>query len=77
MACSKSIANFLITEVTLHGGSEPHEGNVFVKGRPVCHDSWDDVDARVACRSFSVLIEIKHQLYLSFDAKVQKASTTI
>jgi len=40
-----------LTEVTLHGRSGPNEGNVFVKGRPVCHDSWDDVDARVVCRS--------------------------
>ena len=77
MACSFSIAIFLITEVTLHGGSGPHEGNVFVKGRPVCHDSWDDTDARVVCRSFFVLIEIKHQLDLSFNAKVQKGSTTV
>ena len=64
MACSYSFANFLITEVTLHGGSGPHEGNVFVKGRPVCHDSWDDVDAGVVCRSFSELIALRLNINL-------------
>ena len=34
----------------LVGGSGPHEGNVFVNGRPVCDDGWDDNDARVVCR---------------------------
>ena len=68
MACSNSITIFLITEVTLHGGSGPHEGNVYVKGRPVCHDSWNDVDARVVCRYLSVLIDLD----LSCNAKVQK-----
>ena len=64
MACSNSITIFLITEVTLHGGSGPHEGNVFVKGRPVCHDSWDDVDAGVVCRSFSELIALRLNINL-------------
>jgi len=38
------------SEIRLDGGSRPGEGNVFVNGEPVCDDSWDDVDARVACR---------------------------
>merc|ERR1712112_76845 len=36
--------------ISLKGGSRPGEGNVFVNGEPVCDDSWEDVDARVACR---------------------------
>ena len=34
----------------LVGGSGPHEGNVFVNGRPVCDDHWDNIDAGVVCR---------------------------
>merc|ERR1719370_219074 len=36
-------------DITLKGGDEK-EGNVFIRGRPVCDDSWDATDARVACR---------------------------
>merc|ERR1712180_258237 len=36
--------------ISLKGGNRPGEGNVFVNGDPVCDDSWEDVDARVACR---------------------------
>ena len=46
----------LFQGVTLRGGSGAHEGNVFVKGKPVCHDSWDDTDAEVVCRSQKLLI---------------------
>jgi len=38
------------SEIRLEGGSRPGEGNVIVNGESVCDDSWDDVDARVACR---------------------------
>merc|ERR1712112_687546 len=36
--------------ISLKGGNRPGEGNVFVNGEPVCDDSWDNADARVACR---------------------------
>ena len=36
--------------VELQGGSFPSEGNVFVNGKPVCDDLWDNNDATVACR---------------------------
>ena len=34
----------------LWGGSFPYEGNLFVNGKPVCDDGWDNNDALVACR---------------------------
>ena len=33
------------------GGSGTHEENVYLDGRLVCHDSWDDTDAAVVFRS--------------------------
>jgi len=36
--------------ICLKGGATCHEGNVFVRGRPVCDDSWGIDDADVACR---------------------------
>ena len=37
-------------EICLKGGSTCYEGNVFVRSRPVCDDSWGINDANVACR---------------------------
>ena len=36
--------------IELKGGSNSQEGNLFVNGRPVCDDMWDDDDATVVCR---------------------------
>ena len=35
--------------IELHGGHIPSEGNVYVNGKPVCDDEWDEDDAAVAC----------------------------
>ena len=32
------------------GGQSPNEGNILVRGRPVCDDGWGDNEADVACR---------------------------
>ena len=42
--------------VELRGGAGPHEGNIWVDGKPVCDDTFDydtfgRVNARVVCRS--------------------------
>ena len=37
-------------KIKLRGGSNRREGNVFVNGKPVCDDLWDQDDATVACR---------------------------
>jgi hypothetical protein len=36
--------------ICLKGGRGPHEGNLFVRGRPVCDDDWGMEDAKVVCR---------------------------
>jgi hypothetical protein len=36
--------------IELRGGHIPSEGNVYVNGKPVCDDEWDEDDAAVACR---------------------------
>ena len=40
-------------DVCLSGGVEEHEGNVFVNGKPVCDDNWDQRDADVVCRQLA------------------------
>jgi len=42
---------FAHDEVRLQGGLMPSEGNVYVRGRPVCDDSWGQNEADVVCRS--------------------------
>ena len=37
-------------EIELHGGLFVNEGNIFIYGKPVCDDQWDEHDAVVACR---------------------------
>ena len=39
-----------ISEVTLVGGTGPHEGNILVGGLPVCDDGHDAQNALVVCR---------------------------
>jgi hypothetical protein len=36
--------------VCIQGGTNPHEGNVIVDGKPVCDDNWGLEDAAVVCR---------------------------
>lgn len=38
------------SNLSLRGGRQDGEGNVYVGGQPVCDDDWDNVDAKVACR---------------------------
>jgi len=42
---------FAHDEVRLQGGLTPSEGNVLVRGRPVCDDGWGQNEADVVCRS--------------------------
>ena len=53
LKCLNRFSNIVcaFTGAKLRGGSGSHEGNVYLDGRPVCHDSWDDTDAAVVCRS--------------------------
>jgi len=38
------------TQIELRGGSVSNEGNLFLVGKPVCDDYWDNNAADVACR---------------------------
>ena len=38
-------------DICLVGGSSALEGNVYVRDKPVCDDSWGIRDARVVCKS--------------------------
>ena len=38
------------SDVTLVGGSGPHEGNIFVGEEPVCDDGHNAESALVVCR---------------------------
>ena len=46
---------YLLPGVELRGGSGPHEGNIWVDGKPVCDDTFTEsshgeVNAQVICR---------------------------
>ena len=45
-----AIPQLQISELTLVGGSGPHEGNILVGGLPVCDDHHDHENALVVCR---------------------------
>jgi len=54
-----------INKVSLVGGFYPGEGNVMIRGKPVCDDFWDDDDATVVCRmlGFSSGYAVKGSAY--------------
>ena len=52
------------------GGRSRSEGNVLVRGRPVCDDGWGDNEADVACRFYSLLWIIKQ--YFSISSKISR-----
>ena len=43
------------------GGQLPNEGNVFVRGKPVCDDSWGQEEANVVCRFVFLFSLSKYQ----------------
>ena len=45
----------------LVGGSGPHEGNIFVGGKPVCDDDHDVENALVVCR-YLVVSDINREI---------------
>ena len=45
----RSTPAYSSSKIELRGGSSRTEGNVFVNGKPVCDDMWDEKDAKVAC----------------------------
>ena len=47
---SKKETDVTDVKVKLRGGENRKEGNVFVNGKPVCDDLWDEKDATVTCR---------------------------
>ena len=51
----------LLSEVKLVGGSGPHEGNIFVGGKPVCDDDHDVENALVVCR-YLVVSDISREI---------------
>ena len=48
-------AGVMCDAVSLQGGPTAYEGNLFIKGEPVCDDGWDENDANVACRMLGYL----------------------
>ena len=47
-----------VGEVCLDGGNAK-SGNLYIRGKPVCHDQWDMQDADVACRSMGFVGAIR------------------
>ena len=56
-----AVFSFALSEVKLVGGSGPHEGNIFVGGKPVCDDDHDVENALVVCR-YLVVFEISREI---------------
>ena len=40
----------IASKITLRGSGTAKSGNIFLNYQPICDDSWDDKDAKVACR---------------------------
>ena len=62
-------------DVTLIGGSGPHEGNIFVGEKPVCDDEHNAESALVVCRFAN--IEIDLTVLYSLQLKVIPDSLTV
>jgi len=43
--CCNNLENF-----ELRNGTKASEGNVYLNGQPICHNSWNSKDASVVCR---------------------------
>ena len=54
-----------VGEVCLIGGNAK-AGNLYIRGKPVCHDQWDMQDAHVACRSMGFVAALRATRYSEF-----------
>ena len=61
-----SFQNLLLS--ALIGGIKDSEGNIFIDGKPICHDGWDLNDAKVACRQsgFINVVRVTTRKYTKF-----------
>ena len=50
LACWPFFLSIIISEIELVGGSGPHEGNIMVRGEPICDDIATPENALVVCR---------------------------
>ena len=66
-----AVFSFALSEVQLVGGSGPHEGNIFVGGKPVCDDDHDVENALVVCR-YLVVFEISREISKTSSSSCQK-----
>ena len=57
-------------EVELRGGSLNNEGNVFLYGKPICDDQWDENDAVVACRMLGYISLIIYTFFHLFSSDI-------
>ena len=62
---------FDLAEVKLVGGPGPHEGNIFVGGKPVCDDDHDVENALVVCR-YLVVFDISREISKTSSSSCQK-----
>ena len=71
-----AVFSFDLAEVKLVGGSGPHEGNIFVGGKPVCDDDHDVKNALVVCR-YLVVSDISREISKTSSSSYRKLSKII